>query len=151
MSLNASTFDDALDDFKLSIPEKIMLDPASAAEAFAETEAETEPVIAQTEAETSPVIAQTEAETLPVIAQTEAETVPVAVQTEAETAPVVVQTEAETAPELPASVPVTREGENLIITYSPAEYPTAELISRLQEAGTIRDLNGIERVVWARS
>ncbi len=48
--------------------------------------------------------------------------------------------EAETAPELPASVPVTREGENLIITYSPAEYPTAELISRLQEAGTIREM-----------
>ena len=46
----------------------------------------------------------------------------------------------ETAPELPASVPVTREGENLIITYSPAEYPTAELISRLQEAGTIREM-----------
>lgn len=48
--------------------------------------------------------------------------------------------ETETAPELPASVPVTREGENLIITYSPAEYPTAELISRLQEAGTIREM-----------
>ena len=35
---------------------------------------------------------------------------------------------------------MTREGENLIITYSPAEYPTAELISRLQEAGTIREM-----------
>ena len=92
------TFDNALDDFKLSIPEKIMLDPASAAEAFAETEAETEPVIAQTEAETSPVIAQTEAETAPVAVQTEAETAPVIVQTEAETAPVIAQTEAETAP-----------------------------------------------------
>ena len=48
--------------------------------------------------------------------------------------------EPEAKPELPEAVPVNREGENLIITYSPQEYPTAELIARLQQAGTIREM-----------
>ncbi len=48
--------------------------------------------------------------------------------------------EPDAMPELPASVPVVREGENLIITYSPEEFPTSEMITLLQNAGTIREL-----------
>jgi len=44
------------------------------------------------------------------------------------------------SPRLPASVPLVREGENLIITYSPEAFPTAEMIALLQGAGTIREL-----------
>lgn len=43
-------------------------------------------------------------------------------------------------PRLPASVPLVREGENLIITYSPEAFPTSEMIALLQGAGTIREL-----------
>ena len=42
--------------------------------------------------------------------------------------------------ELPEVLPAAREGDTLTITYSPGEYPTAELIARLQQAGTIREL-----------
>ena len=45
-----------------------------------------------------------------------------------------------TQPELPAGVQAAREGENLIISYSPAEYPTSELLARLQQAGRIREM-----------
>ena len=48
--------------------------------------------------------------------------------------------EPDACPALPASVPVTREGEKLTITYSPADFPTSELIALLQAAGTIREL-----------
>ncbi len=44
------------------------------------------------------------------------------------------------SPRLPASVPLVREGENLIITYSPEAFPTSEMIALLQGAGTIREL-----------
>ena len=61
--------------------------------------------------------------------------------------------EADAVPKLPASVPVTREGKNLTISYSPQEYATAELIARLQEAGTVRELTvqpqNIDRLVAA--
>ena len=43
-------------------------------------------------------------------------------------------------PLLPDQIPVHREGGALEILYSPAEFSTAELISRLQKAGTIREL-----------
>ena len=56
-------------------------------------------------------------------------------------------------PELPGEIPVLREGESLSITYSPEAYPTAELIARLQSAGTIRELTvepqNIDRMVAA--
>ena len=48
--------------------------------------------------------------------------------------------ETDAKPDLPETVPVSREGENLIITYSPDRYPTAELIAKLQQAGTIREM-----------
>ena len=48
--------------------------------------------------------------------------------------------EPEAAPLLPASVPIVREGENMIITYSPETFPTSEMIALLQGAGTIREL-----------
>ena len=48
--------------------------------------------------------------------------------------------EADAKPELPESVPASREGESLVITYSPEAYPTAELIAKLQQAGTIREM-----------
>ena len=48
--------------------------------------------------------------------------------------------EADAKPDLPETVPVNREGENLTITYSPDSYPTAELIAKLQQAGTIREM-----------
>ena len=61
--------------------------------------------------------------------------------------------EADAVPKLPACVPVTREGKNLTISYSPQEYATAELIARLQEAGTVRELTvqpqNIDRLVAA--
>ncbi len=61
--------------------------------------------------------------------------------------------EPDAKPELPSAVPVVREGENLSITYSPEEYPTSELISRLQQAGTVRELTvqpqNIDRLVAA--
>ena len=48
---------------------------------------------------------------------------------------------------------MTREGKNLTISYSPQEYATAELIARLQEAGTVRELTvqpqNIDRLVAA--
>ncbi len=61
--------------------------------------------------------------------------------------------EAGAAPDLPSSVPVRREGETLHISYAPAEFATAELIARLQQAGTIRELTvqpqNIDRLVAA--
>lgn len=61
--------------------------------------------------------------------------------------------EAEAAPELPNAIPVSREGKNLTITYSPDEYATAEMIARLQAAGTVRELTvqpqNIDRLVAA--
>ena len=48
--------------------------------------------------------------------------------------------ETDAKPDLPETVPVSREGENLIITYSPDRYATAELIARRQQAGTIREM-----------
>ena len=48
--------------------------------------------------------------------------------------------ETEAMPALPASIPAVREGENLIITYSPVQFPTSEMITLLQNAGTIREL-----------
>ena len=61
--------------------------------------------------------------------------------------------EADAVPKLPASVPVNREGKNLTISYSPQEYATAELIARLQAAGTVRELTvqpqNIDRLVAA--
>ena len=59
--------------------------------------------------------------------------------------------EADARPELPDNAPAVCDGENLVITYSPAEYPTAEMIARLQGAGTIRELTvqprNIDRLV----
>ena len=56
-------------------------------------------------------------------------------------------------PDLPSVVPVQREGETLHISYAPAEFATAELIARLQQAGTIRELTvqpqNIDRLVAA--
>ena len=61
--------------------------------------------------------------------------------------------EADALPDLPASVPVAREGNTLTLSYSPQEYPTAELIARLQAAGTVRELTvqpqNIDRLVAA--
>ena len=61
--------------------------------------------------------------------------------------------EAEAAPELPSGSPGSREGKNLTITYSPDEYATAEMIARLQAAGTVRELTvqpqNIDRLVAA--
>ena len=61
--------------------------------------------------------------------------------------------EAEAVPELPPAIPVTREGKNLTIVYPPQEYATAELIARLQQAGTVRELTvqpqNIDRLVAA--
>ena len=61
--------------------------------------------------------------------------------------------EPDALPELPGSIPAVRDGENLVITYSPAAYPTAELIAHLQSAGTIRELTvqprNIDRLVAA--
>ncbi len=61
--------------------------------------------------------------------------------------------EPDAMPELPASVPVTRDGGNIIITYSPAEFPTSELIALVQQAGTIREMTvqpqNIDRLVAA--
>ena len=48
--------------------------------------------------------------------------------------------EAGAYPELPDAVPMIREGENMTITYSPAEFSTSELMAQLQKAGTIREL-----------
>ena len=48
--------------------------------------------------------------------------------------------EAGASPELPDTVPVIREGENMTITYSPAAFSTSELMAKLQSAGTIREL-----------
>ena len=57
------------------------------------------------------------------------------------------------APLLPESIPIRREAGGLDIVYSPDEFPTAELIARLQEAGTIRELTvqpqNIDRLVAA--
>ena len=59
--------------------------------------------------------------------------------------------EAEAMPELPENIPAVREGENLVITYAPEKYPTGELVARLQEAGTLRELTvqprNIDRLV----
>ena len=48
---------------------------------------------------------------------------------------------------------MSREGKNLTITYSPDEYATAEMIARLQAAGTVRELTvqpqNIDRLVAA--
>ncbi len=44
------------------------------------------------------------------------------------------------SPSLPDGLTLSREGENLRIVYSPRELQTAELLARLQEAGTIREL-----------
>ena len=43
-------------------------------------------------------------------------------------------------PVLPETIPIENEGGSLDIVYSPAEFPTALLIERLHEAGTIREL-----------
>ena len=43
-------------------------------------------------------------------------------------------------PALPEGLSVTREGEDLKIIYDPREIPTADLLSSLQQAGTIREL-----------
>ena len=48
--------------------------------------------------------------------------------------------EPDACPDLPADVPAVRDGENLVISYAPAEHPTAEMIARLQRAGTIREM-----------
>ncbi len=48
--------------------------------------------------------------------------------------------EEDARPELPAGISVTREGGSLTITYAPEEYPTAEMIARLQQAGTVREM-----------
>ena len=45
-----------------------------------------------------------------------------------------------TVPELPRTIPITKEGGSIDIVYSPSEFPTAALIERLQDAGTIREL-----------
>ncbi len=61
--------------------------------------------------------------------------------------------EEEAEPRLPASIVPVREGKNLTLSYSPQEYATAELIARLQEAGTVRELTvqpqNIDRLVAA--
>jgi len=48
--------------------------------------------------------------------------------------------EEDARPELPAGISVTRDGGSLTITYAPEEYPTAEMIARLQQAGTVREM-----------
>lgn len=61
--------------------------------------------------------------------------------------------ETDANPELPSTVPVSRNGDQLQITYSPEEYPTAELLARLQQAGTVRELTvqpqNVDRLVAA--
>jgi len=48
--------------------------------------------------------------------------------------------EADAEPELPDFLTILREGENMNLVYSPQDFPTAELMARLQKAGTIREL-----------
>ena len=48
--------------------------------------------------------------------------------------------EAVALPELPEGLASGREGEDLNITYAPEQFATAELIARLQAAGTIREM-----------
>ena len=48
--------------------------------------------------------------------------------------------EADAEPELPDFLTIRREGENMNLVYSPQDFPTAELMARLQKAGTIREL-----------
>ena len=48
--------------------------------------------------------------------------------------------EREAEPELPDSISVRREGEDLRLVYSPSAFPTAELLTRLQKAGTVREM-----------
>ena len=48
--------------------------------------------------------------------------------------------EPDVRPVLPGTIPVRQDGESLNITYAPAAFSTAEIIARLQEAGTIREL-----------
>lgn len=43
-------------------------------------------------------------------------------------------------PVLPETIPIENEGGSIDIVYSPSTFPTATLIERLQEAGTIREL-----------
>ena len=97
-----SSFDTALEEFRLAIQEKREAGPA--AFTGVETEAETGAEEGPAPAETVPAViaAETEAETMPVTTGTEAETAPAAIAagTEAETAPAVIAagTEAETTP-----------------------------------------------------
>ncbi|MCR5685305.1 MAG: ATP-binding cassette domain-containing protein [Lachnospiraceae bacterium] len=48
--------------------------------------------------------------------------------------------ESDIALELPDTVPVSKEGGNLTLTYSPKDFSTALLLERLQQAGTVREL-----------
>ncbi len=48
--------------------------------------------------------------------------------------------EADIRPELPVSIPLSREGDDLLISYKPTEFPTAKMIALLQQAGTIREM-----------
>ncbi|MCR5322878.1 MAG: ATP-binding cassette domain-containing protein [Lachnospiraceae bacterium] len=48
--------------------------------------------------------------------------------------------EPDVRPKLPDTIPIESEGGGIDIVYSPSEFPTATLIERLQEAGTIREL-----------
>ncbi|MBR6753366.1 MAG: ATP-binding cassette domain-containing protein, partial [Clostridia bacterium] len=41
---------------------------------------------------------------------------------------------------LPESCTLQKEGDNYIITYTPAELPTAEIIARLQQAGRMQEM-----------
>ena len=61
--------------------------------------------------------------------------------------------EADATPEVPGTASMDREGGEITISYAPAECPTAELIARLQKAGTIREMTvqpqNIDRLVAA--
>jgi ABC-2 type transport system ATP-binding protein len=43
-------------------------------------------------------------------------------------------------PALPESVSLRKEGDGFLLTYEPEKLPTAELLSRLQQGGPIREL-----------
>ena len=45
-----------------------------------------------------------------------------------------------TEPELPEGAVLSREGDLVKVVYSPQELPTPELVARLQQAGTIREM-----------
>ena len=46
----------------------------------------------------------------------------------------------DTEPELPEGAILSREGDLVKVAYAPQALPTPELVARLQQAGTIREM-----------